>query len=125
MAVRHGLADVPSVVNDAIDALQRDADDKRIVVERDLDSGAGAVAGDPARIQQIIWNLLSNAIKFTAEGGQITVRVRKVGADVEISIADTGVGIRSEFLPHNFDRFQQADQSMTSRLAVSGSVYRL
>src|SRR5262249_39736985 len=66
------------------------------------------------------WNLLSNAIKFTPEGGRITVRLRKRGSDAEISVADNGVGIRPEFLPHIFDRFQQADQSITRRFGGLG-----
>jgi PAS domain S-box-containing protein len=112
--------DLASTVNDAIDTVQRDADDKRVVIRRELDKTAAAIAGDAARIQQIVWNVLANAIKFTAEGGQITVRVRKTGSDAEISIADTGVGIRSEFLPHIFDRFKQADQSITRRVGGLG-----
>jgi PAS domain S-box-containing protein len=54
--------DLGSVVGDAIDTVQRDADDKRVVIKRELDATVGAIAGDPARIQQIIWNLLSNAL---------------------------------------------------------------
>jgi PAS domain S-box-containing protein len=109
-----------TVVSDALDTVQRDADDKRIAIRRELDKTAGVIAGDAARIQQIVWNLLTNAIKFTTQGGQITVRLRKVGLDAEITVADTGVGIRSEFLPHIFDRFQQADQSITRRVGGLG-----
>jgi CheY-like chemotaxis protein len=78
------------------------------------------VAGDAARVQQIIWNLLSNAIKFTPEGGQVSVRVRKAGSGAEIAVVDTGVGIRPDFLPHIFERFQQADQSITRRFGGLG-----
>lgn len=112
--------DLASVVNDAIDTVQRDADEKRIAVKREVDKAAGVIAGDAARIQQIVWNLLSNAIKFTAEGGQITVRLRNSGSDAEISVADTGVGIRPEILPQIFDRFHQADQSITRRVGGLG-----
>src|SRR5262249_48902268 len=54
------------------------------------------------------------------DGGQITVRLRKSGLDAEISVADTGVGIRPEFLPQIFGRFQQADQSITRRVGGLG-----
>jgi signal transduction histidine kinase/ActR/RegA family two-component response regulator len=111
--------DVAAVVSDAIDTVQRDADDKRIAIRRDM-ANVGVIAGDAARIQQIIWNLLSNAIKFTPEEGQITVRLRKIGLDAEIAVADTGVGIRPEFLPQIFDRFRQADQSITRRVGGLG-----
>jgi len=112
--------DLGSVVADAIDMVQRDADEKRVVIERHLDSAVGMMAGDAARIKQIIWNLLSNAIKFTPEGGQVSVRVGKASADAEITVTDTGVGIRPEFLPHIFDRFQQADQAITRRVGGLG-----
>ena len=71
-------------------------------------------------MQQIIWNLLSNAIKFTPEGGQVSVCVREASGDAEIIITDTGVGIRPDFLPHIFDRFQQADQAITRRVGGLG-----
>jgi len=112
--------DLASVVGTAIDTVQQDADDKRIVINRDLKASVGTIAGDAARVQQIVWNLLSNAIKFTPEGGQISVRLRKAGPDAEITVADTGVGIRPDFLPYIFDRFQQADQSITRRFGGLG-----
>src|SRR5262249_11896925 len=112
--------DLMSIIGDAIDTIQRDADEKRIAITRELDDTVGMIAGDVARIQQIIWNLLSNAIKFTAEGGQISVRLRKIDAGAQITVTDSGVGIRPEFLPHIFDRFQQADQSITRRFGGLG-----
>jgi PAS domain S-box-containing protein len=112
--------DLASVVTDAIDTVQHNADDKRIAITRELDNAAGLIAGDAGRVQQIVWNLLSNAIKFTPEGGHVTVRLRKRGGDAEISVADSGVGIRPEFLPQIFNRFQQADQSITRRFGGLG-----
>jgi signal transduction histidine kinase len=114
--------DLASGVAEAIDTVQRDADGKRIAITRELilDKAVGMIAGDAARVQQMIWNLLTNAIKFPPEGGQISVRLAKVGSGAEITVADTGVGIRPEFLPHIFDRFQQADQSITRRFGGLG-----
>ena len=112
--------DLASVLRDAVDTVQRDADDKQIVITRDLDASAGTIAGDAARVQQIVWNLLSNAIKFTSEGGLIAVRLRGAGADAEITVSDNGVGIPPDFLPYIFDRFKQADQSMTRRFGGLG-----
>ena len=112
--------DLTSVLGDAVDTVQRDADDKQIVITRDLDASVGTIAGDAARVQQIVWNLLSNAIKFTPEGGLISVRLRRAGADAEITVSDNGVGIRPDFLPYIFDRFKQADQSITRRVGGLG-----
>jgi CheY-like chemotaxis protein/anti-sigma regulatory factor (Ser/Thr protein kinase) len=82
-------------------------------IHKVLDSLAGSVSGDPARLQQIIWNLLTNAVKFTPKGGQVQVLLERVNSHVEISVIDTGQGIKPDFLPHVFERFRQADASTT------------
>ena len=71
------------------------------------------VSADSDRTQQVIWNLLSNAIKFTPSGGTIEVRLSVISPVAQIQIIDTGCGISADFLPHVFDRFRQADASMT------------
>jgi hypothetical protein len=91
------------------------ADAKGIRIQAVLDPLAGPVNGDPARLQQVFWNLLTNAVKFTPKGGRVQVVFERVNSHLEISVADTGEGIRPEFLPHVFDRFRQADASTTRR----------
>ena len=78
-----------------------------------LDRAVGAVAGDAARLQQVVSNLLTNAIKFSSERGHITVTLEKVNGCAHIKVSDTGAGIEPGFLPHVFDRFSQADTSNT------------
>jgi CheY-like chemotaxis protein len=73
----------------------------------------GAVAGDFDRLQQIAWNLLSNAVKFTPKGGLIQICLQQVNSHVELSVIDTGQGIKPDFVPYVFDRFRQADSSST------------
>jgi signal transduction histidine kinase/CheY-like chemotaxis protein/PAS domain-containing protein len=101
------------VVEAAIATLGPTADAKGVRLEKLLDPSAGPVAGDPGRLQQIVWNLLSNAIKFTPRGGKVQVILHRVDSQVEISVADTGIGVDPQFLPHVFDRFRQADASST------------
>jgi PAS domain S-box-containing protein len=112
--------DLPTVISDAIDTVQKDADEKGVVIERRLANTVGSIAGDPARLQQMVWNLISNAIKFTAKGGRVTVSLQRSGSDAAITVSDTGVGIKPDSLPHIFDRFQQADQSITRRFGGLG-----
>jgi CheY-like chemotaxis protein len=61
----------------------------------------------------VIWNLLSNAIKFTPKGGRVEIQLERVGSQAQIVVVDSGSGIPVEFLPHVFDRFRQADSSIT------------
>jgi PAS domain S-box-containing protein len=101
------------------------------------------VLGDPNRLQQIVWNLLSNAIKFTPNNGQVEVILEQVEpihpanttpnsslrtdainrvstAFAQITVKDTGMGIRSDFIPYVFDSFRQADGSSTRRFGGLG-----
>jgi anti-sigma regulatory factor (Ser/Thr protein kinase) len=73
------------------------------------------LSGDPDRLQQVIWNLLSNAVKFTPSGGGVEIRAATDSAELEIAVADTGIGVEENFLPHVFDRFRQFDGSKTRR----------
>ena len=99
----------------AIETVTPAATARGIRIERVLDPLAGPIAGDPGRIQQIMWNLLSNAIKFTPRGGKVQVVLRRVNSHLEISVADDGEGMDPGFLPHVFDRFRQADAAMNRK----------
>jgi signal transduction histidine kinase len=107
--------DLTMVINAAVDTLRPAADAKDQRVHVVLDYGAGFVLGDPVRLQQVIWNLLSNAIKFTAKGGRVQVQLERINSHVEITVSDTGPGIDEEFLPFVFERFRQADSSITRK----------
>ena len=100
-------------VEAAIDSLQPTAAAKGVRLQLALDPDAGPVAGDSARLQQVVWNLLSNAIKFTPKGGRVQVRLERVNSQFEITVSDTGQGINHEFLPYVFERFRQEDASIT------------
>jgi signal transduction histidine kinase len=73
----------------------------------------GIVYGDAPRLQQVVWNLVSNAVKFTPAGGRVEVRLRSRDAHAELSVTDTGLGIPPDALPFVFERFRQADGSLT------------
>ncbi|HST50775.1 MAG TPA: PAS domain S-box protein [Pyrinomonadaceae bacterium] len=105
--------DPGSFIESAIEAVRPAADAKEIRIQKVMDTGLASVAGDPVRLQQVVWNLLANAIKFTPRGGRVQVRLERVNSHVEIVVSDNGAGIEPEFLPHVFDRFRQADMSTT------------
>src|SRR4029077_19558776 len=107
--------DLPAVVQAAMDTVRPAAEAKGIQVEWNSDLPEKRFTGDPDRLQQIVWNLLSNAIKFTPKGGQVEIATSQIDSHVEIRVTDTGQGIASDFLPHVFDRFRQADGTSTRR----------
>lgn len=109
------LVSLQSVIEAAVDSVQLAAQAKRIGLELQFDPEVAGVMGDPGRLQQVFWNLLSNALKFTPEGGKITVRLRMTDSHVEASVTDSGEGIPSDFIPYVFDRFRQADSSVTRK----------
>ncbi|HYE13433.1 MAG TPA: PAS domain S-box protein, partial [Pyrinomonadaceae bacterium] len=102
-----------SFIEAAIEAVRPAAEARGVRLQKVIDTGVVSVAGDPVRLQQVVWNLLSNAIKFTPRGGRVQVRLERVNSHIEISVSDDGAGIKPEFLPHVFDRFRQADQKTT------------
>ena len=108
------LVDLHKVIEDAIDSLMPAATAKAIQVTRTLDREI-RVIGDRDRLQQVVWNLVSNALKFTPKGGHVEVSLSDVDGDAQIAVTDSGIGISAEFLPFVFDRFRQADSSMSRR----------
>ena len=105
-----GPVDLVAVIESAIEAVQGLADAKSVGLKAVLDPSAGSVAGDPGRLQQVVWNLLSNAIKFTPNRGRIDLRLEHAGSHARLTVRDTGQGISPELLPHIFDRFRQDER---------------
>jgi signal transduction histidine kinase len=105
--------ELPSIIEAALDSVRPGADAKEIRLDVRLDPLTSPVMGDADRLQQVIWNLLSNAIKFTPQNGLVQVRLRLDGGSAEILVSDTGAGIRPDFLPYVFDRFRQAESTIT------------
>lgn len=105
--------DLQPVIEAALETVRPAAEAKNIRLQVTLDPTVGPVKGDPHRLQQVVWNLLSNAVKFTSKGGRVQVFLERVNSHVEIIVSDTGEGMPPEFLPHVFERFRQADASIT------------
>ncbi len=105
--------ELAQVIEAAVGAVRPAAEAKNMRLQVLLDPQVGPISGDADRLQQVVWNLLTNAVKFTPKGGRVQVRLERINSHVEIAVSDTGKGIDSEFLPHVFDRFRQADQKST------------
>ena len=81
--------------------------------------------GDNMKLRQILINILGNAVKFTPEGGKVSMQVERTAqfdgrSTLQFKIADTGIGMSEDFLPHLFDAFAQEDSSTTNKYGSSG-----
>jgi signal transduction histidine kinase/ActR/RegA family two-component response regulator len=104
--------DLAAVVDAAVEAIGPAAAAKQLRLTLDVNARPALTAGDPWRLQQIVWNLLSNAAKFTPPGGEIRVRLDRENG-YRLTVQDTGAGIDPAFQRFVFDRFRQADSSPT------------
>lgn len=105
--------DLADVVEAALDTVRPALESKSIHLKCEIQPGLPRIMGDARRLQQVAWNLLSNAVKFTPPAGEVAVRLRGEGEHLELTVADTGHGIRPSMLPFIFETFRQADTSTT------------
>ncbi len=115
LRLTRGRVDLAAVINTATDSVRLGAEGKDIELVVVLDPAARQISGDASRLQQMVWNLLSNAIKFTSPGGRVEIRLARIDGYAQIQVTDTGEGIAPQFLPFIFDRFRQADSTITRR----------
>jgi PAS domain S-box-containing protein len=112
--------DLATIIQSVLETVRPAAVARQIAMESRIEPVRGAMMGDAARVQQIIWNLLSNAIKFTPQQGKVEICLTSGGMHAEIVVSDSGQGIETEFLPYIFERFQQADGSSTREVGGLG-----
>ena len=112
--------DLASVVDHAVEGARSGADEQGVVLELRINDLEARVRGDEERLQQVMGNLLSNAIKFTPKGGAVEVTLERDGSQARITVRDTGIGISAKALPEIFDRFRQADTSLTRKYGGLG-----
>jgi CheY-like chemotaxis protein/anti-sigma regulatory factor (Ser/Thr protein kinase) len=104
-----------TLIDAVVDSMRPAATAKGVKLETAIDLRAGPIAGDPERLQQVLWNLVANAIKFTAREGRVEIRLARAAATVTIEVRDTGEGITREMLPYIFERFRQGESGTTRR----------
>ena len=112
--------DVHEAVRAAIQVCEPDFNARAHQVTLGLEARDTLVLGDFPRMQQTFWNLLKNAAKFTPERGKITVQSWNEGAEIVVSITDTGMGIDPTRLSDIFEAFRQGDTSITRRFGGLG-----
>ena len=100
--------DLAATIDAAVEVVQPAAAAKRIALHVDIDGRPAWTAGDPDRLQQVVWNLLSNAVKFTPADGSVHVHLERRDG-YHLAVQDSGAGIERPFLPFVFEPFRQAD----------------
>jgi signal transduction histidine kinase/CheY-like chemotaxis protein len=112
--------DLPATIMEATRLWEAQAAAKGIAFARTLDDCPRMVAGDAARVRQIVFNLLSNALKFTPDGNIVIAARACDDGCVAISISDTGIGIPADKLEAIFESFRQADAGTTRQFGGTG-----
>lgn len=86
---------------------------KGVLIQSVISNNIKLVNADVALIERVLQNLIDNALKFTPEGGTITIKTNELENDVQIEVADTGVGIPEEQIPFVFDRYHIGDKRLS------------
>ncbi|HYL11485.1 MAG TPA: heavy metal sensor histidine kinase [Terriglobales bacterium] len=107
------------LANSTVEQVRLLAEEKSITIDEEIRPDV-VVEGDPLRLQQLIVNLLDNAIKYTPQGGRVAVAVAAAAARAQLSVADTGLGIPADSVPHVFDRFYRADKARARNTGGAG-----
>ncbi|MEG3124826.1 ATP-binding protein [Sphingomonas sp. GB1N7] len=119
LTIEHVPLDLKATLNDVARLWQEQAAGKGIGFLLDLDQSPAWIAGDAARLRQIVFNLLSNALKFT-EAGAVTLRAAAVGERLRITVIDSGIGIPADKYELIFESFRQVDAGTTRRFGGTG-----
>jgi signal transduction histidine kinase len=99
--------DLPTTLENTLTLIRERASRRGLGLSLDVDDGLGEIVADERKVRQIVLNLLSNAVKFTPEGGSVGVKAALADRAVEVSVADTGIGIAPEDHAAVFEEFRQ------------------
>jgi signal transduction histidine kinase len=112
--------DLRTAVQEACEDYEVIAETGGLALRADLPGEEVSVLADREKVRVVLDNLISNAVKFTPPGGRVQVALSHAADEIEVSVADTGVGIPQEALERIFDRFYQAEDHMTRRHSGMG-----
>ncbi len=113
-------ASLADLISDTLESFSELARGREVLLEGDAGPEVDPVRMDTRRIGQALNNLLANALRHTPAGGRIMVTARRTEAGVEVSVTDTGEGIRPEDLPNIFERFFRGEPSRSRETGGAG-----
>jgi signal transduction histidine kinase len=108
LPLEHTLFDATRAVRRAVKEIRVQGEERGVLVSYDAGPGEFEIFADEDRVTQVVVNLIANGIRFTPAGGSVTARLVDAGAEVEIHVEDTGIGIPPDQLPLVFERYRQA-----------------
>jgi len=114
-------ASLSDLISDTLESFSHLALQREIKLEGQVASDVDPVFMDTQAIGRVFNNLISNALRHTTSGGEIKVEARRTGSGVEVTVSDTGEGIRPQDIPHIFERFYRGDASRSRNRGTGGA----
>lgn len=119
-ALQRRPASANELVATTVARLERQFEEKSVMLETEVPANLPPVLADEDRIGQVLLNLVGNALQYTPAGGQVRVTAHHEGAEAHIAVTDSGIGIAVEHLPLLFTRFYRVDKSRSRAGGGSG-----
>ena len=117
--LHRGEVDVVELTSECVEGVRSLARTKKLELESEVAPNLGQVFGDRPKIKQVLLNLLGNAIKFT-DAGSVRLRVERQGADLKVSVSDTGIGVPQDDRERIFESFQQGRSGVSGKYQGTG-----
>ncbi|MCZ7402802.1 MAG: PAS domain S-box protein [Candidatus Methanoperedens sp.] len=112
---------VPEIIKETLSLIKEKAMKHKVLLKTEFDPELEFIEADKQRFKQILFNLLSNAVKFSKdEGGTLTITAKKEGEMAQISVSDTGIGIKEENIGRLFHKFEQLEKGISEKYGGTG-----
>ncbi len=111
---------LPEIIDEAVELMASEAEKKGLKFEVTVDAELYPIHADRQNMETVFTNLVSNAVKYNREGGRVSISVRNRGEFIEVTVADSGVGIDKENLLRIFDKFFRIRSDYTRKVVGSG-----
>ena len=120
LTLNRAPASLADLVSDTLESFSELASRQNVTLSGRVDPDVDPVLIDTQRIGRVLSNLVGNALRHTPAGGQVTLEARRSASGVEVTVQDSGEGIRAEDLPHVFERFYRGEKSRSRATGGAG-----